>query len=497
MAGAKKKNANAKRLNAQRINQAAQRKLNQAMNKLSVGTPSTRMQAQSRSRAAARRVGVTPGSVPRMPRLADTTEGMSFVECALHPLSNMAMKSGGVPDRYSGKTVVVDHKYTFNVLPDKFGNLSAICLPTLPGALYIGSANYPTVGQQPSIVGGFIDVTGNIYNIQGNPSSNASYQGIPFQEYVPSTPITAYPTTAGTLSNYNPYGASRARVISMAWSWKSTGTLLTTSGKAIFTRFPFKLNRTGYVGTVNFPFQTTATVLNKYWTRGTDPAPYTMGDATAYGDYVDLAVIEGGYQVGVKQSSDWPMYEWAPTNVQTTGGGAGAFQGQWWNVASDDRSVLTVPAITGAMEYGYLNALVSTGTPALSTDSTGFAFVDEGFSGLFVNFSGMPSGSTSPPLEVTVVLCVEYEVLPSSVVSKFLKPSAMEDPRALQTVSDAQRLLPSAVPVVQKDNGGFWGTVMHILGAGVKGLAGMGLPVVSQIAAGASSIMGALIPGMA
>lgn len=428
-------------------------------------------QSKRKTKPAAprRKPTVTTVAIPRpRPQQATITQdGARFVKCSLHPLMATSMKSVGVPDRYSGDTVVLDHKMTVTVVNGSLGTMKLLALPTLPGALWI----YGETGGS-DIPGGYTTVTGTT----GTAVHNGNYyQCIPFQEYLPPNAIS-YTPGAHVLPNMNVYNATHARCVALALEVKDKSNSLNSQGDITCTRFPWRVGSQALIGKADKPG---GSATGYYWQRTVDPPLSNKQDATAYKSYTCFPVKEGAYSVATRTKPDWDMMEFAPVNSNADDDGT--WLGQWWDlVLSNSAFAGGAFNTTSAIQYG-----VSTVAPA-NGDTIGPSWVDDGTSGIAMVIDGLNT-TTPQALEVTITICVEYEVRPTSSISKFLAPSPKEDPVAMKIVSDTMSQLPSAVPQKQNSGGGFWDKVKGIIGKVVGGIE-KAIPIVSQVAGVASKI---------
>jgi len=430
------------------------------------------------SKAGMRRLTKSMGlmGVGKVPRIAATDAGRKFVECALDPLSAMSMKSQGVPDMFSGKTVVVDHKVDITITPDSNGNISLCMLPTLPGGIYVYGGG--TTATEPTIVGGYTSVDGNVINQPwGTAFAYTGYSGIPYQEYVPSTGAGG---AGGNLPSMNPYNAAKARIVSMGLELSDKSTSLNSQGDITVVQVPFKWSTESTVGKASA--QGVSTTQGTYWQREVDKPINTDAQATNVAGYVCMKPKEGAYAVAKRASPNWNMQDWSPSNYSTSTPPTNAWNVQMTCGVLDQYSATTTGGIS-QMPYFY--------TSKGSSDVIGFSMVDNNTSAIFVTMTGLNT-TTPQPIRVIGSTCVEYVLQPVSTVAKFVAPSPREDPVALRTVSDAQTIMPMAVKGREKQ--GFFGTLLGLLGKGVRGLANAGLGVASEIAAGANSIVSAFVP---
>jgi len=402
---------------------------------------------QKTKKASARKGGkkVKQVMVPRTMRPAPmiTQDGVKFLKCTLHPLMASSMKSNGVPDRYSGNTVVVDHKISVTVKAGANGTAKLVVLPTLPGALYV-------FGETSGASCLFTSVTG----VPGiNTVSNNAYCGIPFQEYIPLAQIPG--GTNVQLPNMNVYNASRARCVALALELKNRTPPLSCSGDFIFSKFPVKFGQqwlpqfyqNGGLGNSS----------GQYWTRMSDPLPASQSDASAYKNYVMLPSIEGGYAVATRTKPDWDMIDMSGANNNNRD--ARTWAGQFFYPVDDNSWILSSGGVRPSVR-----AIFSPDNSS-ADDPIGLSWCDEGMSGIAAIGEGLSADQT---FEATVTMCVEYDVQPRSSVSKFLNPSPKEDPVALKIASDVMAKMPTAVPQKANSGGGFWGTLTNIITSGVK-----------------------------
>jgi len=417
---------------------------------------------------------ISGGRAPRASNYAATSDGKKFVECALDPLAAMAMKSNGVPDRSSGKVIVVHHKTDITVTPNAQGQISVCMLPTLPAGLgvYCDGTTTPA-----NVSGKFISVDGNPKQILASGSGAAAgYSMIPYQEYIASPPIAG--GTGGALPNLNPYSAAKARVIAMALEIVDKATSLTSQGDITVVQVPFRCSETSLVGLAAPVGQTCS---GKYWQRTVDKPIFTDQQATNVQGYKCFKPKEGAYAVATRADPDWNMRDWAPSNYTTSAPPSNAWTAQEFLPVMDQFAALS----------GGTSQMPFYGQTDGSSDWVGFTFVDTGTTAIFATCSGLNT-TTPQPLRFIATTCVEYQPEPTSTVAKFTSPSPAHDPLALETVSRAQTVMPMAVTRSEKQS--FFGTLLSLVGQGVRGLAKSGIPIVSEVAAGANSIVGAFVP---
>jgi hypothetical protein len=410
-------------------------------------------------------------------QIATTEAGAQFARCTLDPLAAMSMKSQGVPDKYSGETIVVDHKMDITITPNATGAISLAILPTLPGALhvYCDGTNTPAniTGKYTAIDGTLrqLDVTGS--------GASQGYACIPFQEYVPSTPAAIGLGTP--LPNMNVYSAARARCVALGMELVDKATDLNSQGDVTITQVPIRIGQESIVGQCCQAGRVSSLVGN-YWQRTVDTPIVNDSQATNVKNYVCMKPKEGVYAVGKRSSPEWSMKPFAPMNSQGTSPLNGTWTGQFFGPVTSDFASFSA----GASSLQYYNYAGGD-----SADSIGWSWADPDTQGIFATLTGLNT-TTPQPIRVLVTMCVEYELQSTSSISKFTGPSPKEDQKALKTVSDAQSMMPPAVKGTQKQ--GFFGSLISALGSAARGIAGAHIPIISDLASGANAIVGAFVP---
>jgi len=413
---------------------------------------------------------------------------MDFLKCSLDPFNSKG--SLGAPDGFAGSSLIVDHRYKFNVEASAAGNIGLAVLPTLPGSLYIGEGNCAL----PSWGGVSAPTNYGLNNVTG------TYWGVPYQEYNGVAPVSTG-VHAWNLGNglTNPFLASRARILALSCRITPTTQLLQSSGNIFVGQFS---DDNQYAGSGKCNTETNGTIIIDEL-EGSYPCRYSIlpdADARAITQirgYVQQYIADGIYAVGKRVDPDLEFHNWAPFQNQLVPNQTASYlargvSGCLWQVIADTDGLVANGLTTGAgvstassnLELGYIVEGVP--TTANTCDSAGPCFIDPGMSSILVGIEGMQASGASVPtfVEVEVQTCVEYQIRPFSSVNQFQKVAPKQDPVAMELFNELTRRMPTAMPAGAVN--GSWAATLKSILSGIK-VGGSALSAVGVPYAGAAA----------
>jgi hypothetical protein len=426
--------------------------------------------------------------VPRP--LASTVAGSEFLRCTLDPLGSKG--SVGVPDKFSGQSVVVDHKLNTTCVTSG-GIMGISILPTLPGALYVNKGAW-TLGTWGELT------APSTYTINGSGPSFAS--GIPYSEY--QGLLAGAPTPANPLPYYylsNPYSAVRARIVSMSVKVVNTTADIQKAGQMFCAKVSQKAAYAGTGAVQVGPITSAGSTFKNlgYYAQSYFPFIDTNSQIlTGFNSYKLMDAKDGCYMVAGRSDGEWEFKDWGrlhqyevdSAGTTISGSAIGTFIDLVGNVDGCSNFIQAGGELASGpfsfLTYGYPTKLDVNG--GSTKDALGPCFIDDSVECMFIGVEGAISGGTENTFDIQVTTCVEYQVQPLSSVAKFARQSPREDLPALAAAVEVQRKLPIALPA-NSTNGSWSGMVKNILsGIGTAGkfLGNIGVPF-AGIAGGLAS----------
>jgi hypothetical protein len=433
-----------------------------------------------------------------------TTAGMMFLACSLDPLNSKG--SVGIPDAFSGKSVVVDHKQSFTVSASASGEIAGILMPTLPGSFFLakGSMVVPIWGKGSAVAAASNLVCADDYNNTLLGQLYSEYNGT-------AVNIGGSALDLGALSN--PYFATKARVTSMGIRVTPLNSLLTTQGEFTVAKISGEAYPSG-TGRIKFGQTTSAGAwANSEQSAGSYPTrvlpatvEYNTTSISGYPGYRVFKAIDGFTSVANRDSDSFDFSCWTGQHSVQNGATSafvnGSLAGNLQYIVGNTNGTLNVNPANFAtlgqscnMRYGFATNAANDG---YDTDLAPPCFYDDKVERIIFAGSGFATGATPTSFQFDVVTCVEYQVDPTtSPISKFVKTAPRADPTALAILSEAQRKMPVALPS-SSVNGGWAATARNIL-QGISKVAVIGaragLPYIGQ-AANVADIFGGVLDGM-
>jgi hypothetical protein len=346
----------------------------------------------------------------------------AYAHCRLHPFGTAT--STGIPDGSNVRRLVFDHKSrsTINCLAAG-GVLDIQFIPALPaGALYRSTTN-PLAGpaSAPFTVDGYVVWDYNLANGAGGTAfgSQIGWQmGNIYQEYA-AWALASETTDTAPLQ---PVPGQRARVVSIGWRIMYVGQPVLASGYYTVTAQPAKFDNqmvqnsqplSLYQAGVNSSTPGNVYPVNSVYTRLMNFATTPFG---AIPQQNTLRIDQGACGVLRSDTSDHSYLAHTKEGYFIEGTFAP-------NAAPNIASAIDlIPNVS----YGTVN------------------FWDDRFDPVTVRIQGM-SANTS--LIVETVACVEYEVDPTSIMSRVAAPSPPLNTATIQNVGAFLRSQPLAKPV--------------------------------------------------
>lgn len=398
--------------------------------------------------------------------VGETKDGMDFVHCALGALAG-SMSSVGIPDKYAGKTIVIEHRQVTTFTIGASTNLYVACVPCPIGGLCVGAEGTTGGATFSASVWDFTAGTwgSKTFNLGTGTSTTSTYYiatdlgntyySLPYMEWQSGGPFVAN-AMPDQLGNWRPSGW---RPVASQLKLTYTGTTLNDSGALAIARTPLAMT-----GVDNFVNPSTTYQTDNLYEISLGIAPNAgFGVIASAEDAIVMPLRQGAYVVNVPIEDDRDMMGvkvgGIPVTINAT---SGSFAGQL--------------AVTSATPQCSLTAQWGVG----------------GLSATLLAISGATAGQS---VIVEQVNCIEYAVGPSSTVMRFAKDSPPHDPVALETVSEISKCLPTATPVADASDGTWWAKLKSMSGGLVSAMQGVGSLTsgIGQLAIGAAPYVGAAL----
>jgi hypothetical protein len=352
-------------------------------------------------------------------------------------MSDTATTEFGVPDRFSGNTVEVRHRQNYVVKPNAAGEIVFGCVSTPGGPLMVGRGVFEADLQDLSTLATLpinVDTDSADWTFLGK-----NMAILPNSEY---------------LGQRNPYEARAFRTAALAMEVKFAGTTLNDNGQIYFTKTALK--DLGVAGLKTAPLDATRVDAARVYTAADVINGITQ--MTAQNRYQQFRPREGGYIVAANSDPD---YDFVPINQSST-----AYVRQLLSAANPQAELQTLGTLAVDTSLPIGQTLVIKGVEAIgSMESCWFVATGLDATAAFV---------------LRAVHCVEYQVEPTSTISKFTTPSPPEDTVALNVAADVGKVMPVAVPAMNNASGSWGKRVLGYVRSALKVVGATGIPLISQ-----------------
>jgi X-X-X-Leu-X-X-Gly heptad repeat protein len=422
----------------------------------------------SPARRVARRAGrrVRSRALMRPTGIAETRDGMEYVHCALGAMAG-AGSPVGIPDKFAGKTIVIEHRSCVSFTVGASTNLYLACVPCPIMGLFVGSEATATGAAFSATVYDYTAAawatknfnTGTGTTIAGlyyisTDITSAAYMGLPYLEWQNGSPYSA----SGPTQNAS-FAAQAWRPVSSQMKVMFSGTSLSDSGVIAVARAMNEMTEIDWshtqAGVVYYA--DTYAQTRQGITGGASFSTIASADGA-----VTLPVREGTFVVNVPLEDDREFIGFKTNSI----------------LASSNADTSTL--------LGQLSVTSTTPSTSMSPNP--------GVGGLtttYVALSGVTSGQT---IYVEQTNCIEYVISPATgTMARLARESPQHDPVAMETVAEVAKCLPAGVPVSEAASGSWWNRLGSIFsGAGkLAGNVGSLASGVGRLAIGAAPYIGA------
>lgn len=328
-----------------------------------------------------------------------------YLNCRFNPFSSGKSSLNGIPDGDNSRRIVIDHT-SFSDISVTSGQFNIRILPSLPYGALINFA------------------AGSAYTIADATAGTATIasQGSLFSRNNTWTPINAYQEYASAITSTsslsaiaNPYGASKVRVVGMAWRLIYTGTAANCNGILAIKDSPFSIDR--FVGVA-------PSVLILPNPANTSSANVTTATSIACMDFSAPSNMIAHCKEVRPESNPWgiikhnaKIYSWKEY-----------FEQPFFPISSTTTNTQLASTTAGSIPS------IITQNP--STYWSGFNFLDDGWSSTDISISAI-SNAVSFRLETK--LCVEYLIPTASPLYALTKTPPLADNQIMQYTENIAR----------------------------------------------------------
>jgi len=365
-----------------------------------------------------------------------STDGANFLRKSVDPFHDFEVRLEGLPDSYSGNTVVQEITKSVSITADPSYTGNWDChIAIMPELL-----NTAATGLYASNLATFfgsVSATGSVSNIIPTAQNSAAMGPFLISKCPTGSltfPQTSSNPTAALLSapSFVEYFDGVKRLIGIGFEVANTTAELYRSGSVATYKMPQTVEYNSYVNTVPTIAGTTPTLFIE-----SRSPPASLSEAVLLPNSRQWEASRGAYVVGHMDVDECKMRQDVSANRIFTNG---------------DYSSVAHTCIVTSATANYANSCFSKPT---SFDTSG------------AYFTGL---STQTVLTLTMRIIVESA--PTSTNSQLVvlaTPSPAYDPKAIMLYKDIVVSMPSGVPLSENDGGEYWRKACSILSATISG----------------------------
>jgi len=371
---------------------------------------------------------------------------LHYINCRLAPFGTMG--GTGIPDGSNIRKFVVDYRYFTDITITASCNFAVLATPTIPNSLWyktdtLNSLKFTDGNGTVPIFANAGTVGSSCYTINDptgwSPLSFPSeFANQPISTWLNNAPVNS---TAGTITNpANPYGATKARFITMAHKFYYTGAASNCSGT--FTSSDVNITTNDGEQTLN-PVAITIpdAGFGNYNSSGpsgytqpsyaanrvnTVPAQFNISTNTMQLSTVTTRLESGVYIAPKHGGLDPSVYRWVDVHNMPL----------YWLITGTSQTF-------NSTHYNTFSAVATTPTITTYLNNGGILAYDNDWSSTLVQIANAQSGFT---FRIESVVCVEYQLQQGSPFERATLTSTKSMPQ-LQAAAITADKMPTAMPV--------------------------------------------------